>query len=438
MTENLEDVPYTSRFFWIKYRMIQHKAAKSLPKSALSPKNFNSPAMYPSVKKIFALVLMAACSLSACKNDPKAAAQGEASTPLPSAVPEQYLYQISVNKLNLREAPKKDASVVLQFAAGDFVEGKGEVSENEEEVTLRNIPYKEPFYKVTTLQQPAHTGWAFSAALTPVYAGSMTTSPDMNKLLPFSKYLTSLNVKQLDSGKKAWEYVTQYLSNAQGTLSDATFILLERFLFQMEVEGDYYKFTEEIAWKEGDYMAIHDEKFDLNTYPETRQIAENGFRLEVGEGMIFPIVDWKRFGDFFATKVTPPMKQYIEQVVFEQKNLMWDDGGLIIPLEQVADRGHWWERFNKSNPYFVRKDETLGFQKELEFILICGADNTPVFDYETKLVSKDYQQAWAYVAEKYAGTEMGKSVKTYADLVAAEGGKMTPKVEDWLKKYMEF
>ena len=86
----------------------------------------------------------------------------------------------------------------------------------------------------------------------------------------------------------------------------------------------------------------------------------------------------------------------------------------------------------------VRKEETQGFQKELEFILICGADNTPVFDYDTKVVSKEYQKAWGYVAEKYAGTQMGKSVKTFADLVAAEGGRMTPKVEDWLAAYMDF
>jgi len=393
--------------------------------------------MYPIPKKIFTLILLAFACFASCTNEPKVAVPTDQLTPPPSPVPEQYLYQISVNKLNLREAPKKDAPVVLQFAAGDFAQGKGEVSENKEEVTLRNIPYKEPFFKVTTLQQPSNTGWAFSAALTPVYAGPLATSPDMNKLLPFSKYLTSLNVKQLDSGRKAWEYVTQYLSNAQGTLSDATFILLERFLFQMEVEGDYYKLTDEIAWKDGDYTAIQDEKFDLNTYPGTRQIAENGFRLEVGEGMVFPIVDWERLGNFFVNKVTPPMKQYIEQIIYEQNNLMWNDGGVIIPLEQVADRGNWWERFNKANPYFVRQEDTQNMQKELEFILICGADNSPVFDYDTKVVSKEYQKAWAYVAEKYAGTEMGKSVKVYADLVAAEGGKMTQKVEDWLNKYME-
>ncbi len=391
--------------------------------------------------KIFSLfAFLAFVLLLACKNDSKQANNSSVQetslpTPPPSPKPEVYLYAVTVDKLNLRDQSNKNGKVITQFAEGDFVAGTGEVSANKEEVTLRNIPFNEPYFKVTSTTPEQHNGWAYSAALVPVYAGPRATSPDLGKLVQFSTFLKTLSVKKLDSGKKAWDYVSQNLSGAQGTLADAVFILLEHFLFRMETEGDFYVQTEKIKWEDGDYEAIGKETFDMKKYPITNSLAENGFRLEEGEGMVFPIVDFAKLGAAFATKVTPPMKNYLEQSILEQKDRIWDDGGIIIPLEQVADRASWWEKFNQANPYFVRNEETVNSQRSLLFILICGADNTPVFAGETESVSEDFKKVWGYVQQKYAGTELGRSVKEMADLVTAEGGKRTKKVEALMQKY---
>ncbi len=384
-----------------------------------------------------ALAVFAAALLFACKNTPKTLPPSETTlpTPPPSPKPEVYLYLVSVDKLNLRDQSNKNGKVVTQFAEGDFVEGQDEVSANREEVTLRNIPYNEPYFKVTSTTPEQHNGWAYSAALVPVYAGPRATSPDLGKLVQFSTFLKTLDVKKLDSGKKALDYVAKNLSTAQGTLADATFILLERFLFRMEVEGNYYELTEKIQWSDADYEALAKETFDMKKYPGTKTLAESGFRLEEGEGMIFPIVDWAKLGAVFIGKVTPPMKNYIEQSILEQKENLWSDGGIIIPLEQVADRAAWWEKFNQANPFFVRSEETQNSQHGLLFLLICGVDNTPVFDSENETVTEDFKKVWAYIQQKYAGTELGKSVKEMSDLVAAEGGKRTKKVEALMQKY---
>ena len=392
--------------------------------------------------KIFSLVAITTIVLFACKNDLKQAVttpptvETSLTTPPASPKPEIYLYAVAVDKLNLRDQSNKNGKVITQFAEGDFVEATGEVSTNKEEVILREIPYNEPYFKVTSTTPEQHNGWAYSAALVPVYAGPRATSPDLGRLIQFSTFLKTLNFKKLDSGKKAWDYVNQNLSGAQGTMADAAFILLERFLFRMETEGEFYTMTEKIKWTDVEYSAIDEDKFDVNKYPATRQLAENGFRLEVGEGMVFPIVDWTKLSAAFATKVTPPMKNYLEETSKEQNDRMWDDGGIVIPLEEVADRAVWWEKFNRSNPYFVRSEESKNTQKGLIFMMICGADNTPVFQGEKLTLSEDFKKAWAYVQQKYVGTELGKSVKEMADLVAAEGNQKTPKVDALMQKYM--
>ncbi|MFN0035024.1 MAG: hypothetical protein ACKVUS_08160 [Saprospiraceae bacterium] len=389
--------------------------------------------------KALAFAAFATALLFACKNEPKPAApKPETMLPTPplSPKPEVYLYAVAVDKLNLRDQSNKNGKVVTQFAEGDIVEGTGEVSANKEEVTLRGIPYNEPYFKVTSTTPEQQNGWAYSAALVPVYAGSRATTPDLGRLVQFSTFLKTLDAKKLDNGKKAWDYVSKNLAGAQGTLADATLILLERFLFRMETEGAFYTLTENIKWADADYMAIDEEKFDMKKYPSTMQIAENGFRLEVGEGMIFPIVDWARLGAFFAAKVTPPMKNYLEQSIAEQKDQLWSDGGIVIPLEHVADRAAWWEKFNKANPYFVRSEETQNSQRGLLFMLICGANNTPVFDMDQNVVSEDFKKAWAYVGQKYAGTDLGKAVDEMYVTVLSENGFKSPKVEALMEKYM--
>lgn len=388
---------------------------------------------------IFTLLLLFSLAIfSACSSDSKPANQTPPppeTAPPASPKPEVYLYSVWVDKLNLRDQSNKNGKVLAQFAEGDFVEGSGEASANKEEVTLREIPYNEPYFKVTTTTPEQLNGWAYSAALKPVYAGSRATSPDLGRLSQLSAFLKTLNVTKLDSGKKAIDYVNSNFSNASGTLADAAFILLENFLFRMETEGNFYSLTESVKWADTDYEAVWKETFDMNKYPVTKSLAANGFRLEEGEGMIYPIVDLAKLASFFSGKVTPPMKEYILQNVAEQKDNAYDDGGIVIGMDTIAERAIFWEKFNRQNPYFVRSEETRESEIWLRHTVLMGSDNTPAFNFETQMPNDDFKRTWALILQKYPGTTLARDVKELSDLLASEGGKRTKKVEDWQTQY---
>ncbi len=395
-------------------------------------------------KLSFLTLLTVAVLMTACGDSNTSGNAGTATTPTampitdtppPSAKPEMYLYMAKVDKLNLRDQPNKGGKVITQFKEGEYVESTGEVSANKEKATLRGIEWDEPYYKVTSTTPEQHTGWAYGGALQRVYSGPRATSPDLGKLSQLSMFLNTLDVKKLDSGKKAWDYVKANLADSKGTLADASLVLLENFLFRMETEGEFYKLTEKVKWADEDYQAISDNRFDTNKYPAVKSVADNGFRLETGEGMVFPVVDWNKLSDFFADKVTPPMKNYLVQTNMEDIKQAMSDGGFVIPMEQIADRAVFWEKFNRDHPYFVLNDETRESQRWLLHSLTNGADNTPVFDYETKAVRDEFSKMWKYVLDKYAGTAAAKRVKEFSELVAAEGGKSTQKVEDMQQKY---
>lgn len=380
------------------------------------------------------LAFCAALLLAACKQDVKPATTPTASAPVPAeaAKPELYLYAVSVDKLNLRDQPNKDGKVVAQFPEGEFVEGTGKVSDNKEEVTLRGISWNEPYWEV---KQGASTGWAYSAALQTVYRGALADSPDRSKLAPITAVLKTLNPKKLDSGKKAWDCVKATLGTATGSTADAAFILLEKFLSRMEREGEYYKMTENLEWSQDDYQAIASHQYDVRKNPVTKPLLDNGFTLAEGEGTVFPVPDWDQLHSYFGPRASPAMKAFLNQEATERNANPWNDGGIAIELNTLADWAAFWEKFNRENPYFPLNAQTLESERYMRLVLVNGSDNTPTYNYETLAIEDTFKTTWAYIQQKYPGTELARAVKDIADLCAAEGWKRTKKVEDFQMKY---
>lgn len=390
--------------------------------------------------KICALLLLAsAFLLFACNQAPQkqAVTSPNAEKQAAPVKPEVILYVTGVDKLNLREQPSKEGKVISMIAEGRFLAGSGEVSPNKEEATLRGIPYNEPYIRVAMTISGQQNFWAYGGALIPVYAGPLTGIPDTGLLLKFTDFLKTLNTKKPDSGKQAWSFAESTFGQSSGATADAAFILLEHFLHRMEIEGEFYKLTEKVKWTSEDYEAIADDKFDMAKYPVTQMLKGNGFRLEEGEGMVYPVADWKKLQAFFSSKVTQVAQSYISQHVAEQIEKPWDDGGIIIPLEKLADRAAFWEKFNRENPYFPQNGDAKESERWMRLVLVNGSDNTPTFNYETQTVTEDYKNVWSYILQKYPDTELAKTVKEIADLCAAEGWKRTKKVEDWQTRYAE-
>lgn len=348
--------------------------------------------------------------------------------------PEHFIYLVLYKDLRLRDQPSTTSSVSSKLQLGELVSGTGEASMQEETVELRGISMKSHYFKVRTAA--GKEGWVFGAAVQVIYAGTTTASPNMEKLQTLSGFLNGLNAKKLDSGKKAWEYVRKMPADNNPAANDAAFILLESFLRRMELEGDFYAMTDKMTWEEADYEAIHNNSFDMNKYPVTKQLAASGFALVQTEGSVFPVCDWVLLQQHFASRVSPNMKAYIEQSVLEQQLTAWSDGGIVISLESLADRAVFWETFNQNNPWFPYKLETDESQRWLTNALVLGGDNTPVFNYETNEVNEDFRNVWNYVQKKYPGTAVASRVKAFADLCASEGWKRTPKVEEFMGKLL--
>jgi len=342
-----------------------------------------------------------------------------------------------VDNLRLREKPNQASNVVTQLKEGALVEGAGNESTNQEEVELRGISYRAPYIQVTVRSSDKASGWAFGGALTCVYAGSRADCPDTERIAAFSEFLKTLDAKELASGGKVWGYVEENVSDAPPTLADAIFVLLERFMRRMEMEGEFYKLTEQAPFSEKDGQDVYNKRFDYAKYPLTASIAANGFRLAWAEGMFIPVADWSKLQDFFGPRVTHSMQRFLNQRTAEHNNPMYSDGGIVIPLEYVADVAVFWEKFNRENPYFPYAAEAKESETWLRLALVNGTDNTPVFSYETNLVSEEFKSVWDYIAQKHPSTQLAKHTKQMAELCASEGWKRTDKIDAFLNQMVK-
>ena len=421
-------------------------------KQHLSLAYFFHPNLFVIMKTIScsSLLLAGLLFFASCANDNKSAsantgssaeaptaapAPGASSTDIGAEKPEFYLHAAAVDKLLMREEPsQKSTKVVYKIAKGELLEGNGEVSDNIETAMLSGIEIEAPFYRVNSTTPDKKTGWVFGGALRTVYAGPKSGSPDQARVAMLAKTLASFKLTELSSGQKAWDYVRKNFSDANGALADAAFMLLEQHIRSMVFDGNFYNMTERVQWADTDYNKVSAGSFDMNSTPVTRQLAAAGMSLGTAEGMIFPTVDYKRLQDFFGNKLTPAMREYLAQTTKEEADPMYDDGGIMIPLETVAERAFFWEQFNKKYPWFVRREETANSERWAGTALLCGADNTPIYDFESEKINEDHKNAWKSVLSKYPGSTLATDTKAFYDLCEAEAWKMTPKVRAWMEE----
>jgi hypothetical protein len=353
------------------------------------------------------LALLAACVLWSCQSDQKNTAAGAALPAGPTTKAVYRLYVTQYDGMRLREQPGKNASVLDQLPLGAVLIGSGEASAQQDSAVLGGIPFTAPYYRV---QRPSgKQGWVFGAALQSVYAGPQSDAPDAAQLAAFSAFLSKLPRNDVQSGKKAWDHLLGLPKPANAALADAQFILVQRLLHYLAFDPNVYALTESLVFSEA-----------------------AGFGLGLAEGSVFPVVDYARLQRHFQASLSPAMKAYLEQTLLEERMAAYSDGGIVISLEELADRAAFWEAFNRDNPDFPLREETLEMSRWTGYSLIAGADNTPSYDFETKDILPEYRDAWAYTLKRYPGTQLAAKVKAFQELCAAQGWKRTQAVDDYL------
>lgn len=157
-----------------------------------------------------------------------------------------------------------------------------------------------------------------------------------------------------------------------------------------------------------------------------KQALAGGYKLEITEGYVFPIVDYSMLLSF-GEQVTTSMKTYLELMALESNEKTASDGGLVISLDELSRRTLAAESYVVTFPETAeRKKAEDRFIQYLSYYLI-GLNNTPIFDYETFIVLPEVKIQYEQMATSHSGTVVGQLTEQMLLLLTETSGAVFSK-----------
>jgi hypothetical protein len=249
----------------------------------------------------------------------------------------------------------------------------------------------------------------------------------------YQKFVSELDTSDANSATTAANKFKELFNTPDTVLNDRAYMIFERFYAKLMFGINDHLFKDDKTPINYETFKVEDE----NTYPAAlrdlnTKLKANGYRFIEVEGS--PVVSQDRIIliKWFYPSVSITMRKYLDEVNKENAEGLEDDGGLTIPVTLLSDRTVWWEQFSTEHPRFVFAHEAQ-FQKQIYFTyLLTGMDNTPMIDYETKTISKDFKDAYDHLLTTYPNSETAKLVKPYYDALLA---KKTAEAKQIVEKY---
>jgi Bacterial SH3 domain len=397
------------------------------------------------MKTIFQLrfvALFAVLALFSCKNAQKPTKPVEpivggdgTTTPEYLTPPETTVFAASVSKLNLRETPDAKGKVVTMLEKGTFLTATGKKSDKKVKIAFQGLDEIDFFYEVETAD--GKKGWVFGPAMTKIFAGKKSEKPSL-EAQNFAFALGKLPTDAVETGGKAFDLFKTTFPKG----GDVAYILLDKTFHDLQFNMKAFKFIESEAFQgkmsKIDTGDVWRGIFDANRLPETKRLAENGFRINTTEGYYFPTLDTKKLKSLLANAgLTQATSALLDYEVIEDEQRTSEDGGLAISIDELAKRAIFWDAWALKNQFHVLGEQGINTAKWLASDLLIGQDNTPAFDYETKKLNPDFQKAWETVLKTAPNTALAGKITTFQAAITADGGKRGPKTETLVKSMMD-
>lgn len=140
-------------------------------------------------------------------------------------------------------------------------------------------------------------------------------------------------------------------------------------------------------------------------------LYDNYYKLINIEGNFEPIIDYEALKKY-NNKISDEIKDYIKIKAHNSNEPMAVDGALRISYNKLAERIIEAEEYVKSYHQGKKYEEVLGLYRTWLGLYLDGLPNTPIENFETKIIKKDVYDSYtktsktkdsatAYVVNKY-------------------------------------
>jgi len=124
------------------------------------------------------------------------------------------------------------------------------------------------------------------------------------------------------------------------------------------------------------------------------EAQSSGFKIETAEGMYFPVIDYAAYKKY-RHAVTQDIAAYIDIMAVESDNTPIKDAALMISWNEILKRALTQEQFIKNYESSVKVEDVRQLLKRYTVFALYGANNTPLFSYDTKQMAPEAKKTYA-------------------------------------------
>lgn len=190
---------------------------------------------------------------------------------------------------------------------------------------------------------------------------------------------------------------------------------------------------------------IYQPGFDLKDLdkiqdPELKDLLSEtkamGYKVETAEGMFFPFMNYENYKKY-SDYVTADAKEYIELMAVETNKTPIKDAALMIGWDEIIKRALAQEQFIKNYESSAKMNEVKELQKRYITFMLYGANNTPLFSYDTKVMTPEAKSAYTNAVQNYKDSEMLKILGQYMDILNKTDYKFSYEADKFRKAVLE-
>lgn len=161
-----------------------------------------------------------------------------------------------------------------------------------------------------------------------------------------------------------------------------------------------------------------------------------GFKIETAEGMYFPVIDYSAYQKY-RNSVTSDIAAFIDIMAVESDKTPIKDAALMISWSEILKRAMTQEQFIKDYGNSVKVEDMKELLKRYLAFALYGANNTPLFSYDTKQMIPEAKQAYLKITFDPDKGGFSEVMNEYLKVLKKNDYKLTSEVQEYRNKVSE-
>jgi len=188
--------------------------------------------------------------------------------------------------------------------------------------------------------------------------------------------------------------------------------------------------------KYSDLKKINLDNLTNNDFEVLASLNHYGFKFDLTDGLLFINFSSPEYIlNNLKGSLSNSMEEYIKQTFKEAAQKPMNDGKIILPLKNIAQRVIWWESFINHNQNFILVSECRMTYKFYMSLLFSGDEQAAFDGYNSKSIDEKYRQTYKEIINNYNGTKTAEAIGKYYRLLQENGFKVNREIESFAENF---